>query len=584
MGAAVMSEPADRASRRRLRRLRRRGWAVRWRAFGRWLVRPLVKLAAALRAAAAYLAAASERSLTRLLNALRRNRLLQFLFGRGLRRSVFILAGFAALIALIVQNVFIVGVADNAVIIRLGRLERIVDPGLGFKFPFLEQKYMVATQVRLQENFGFIQYTPPPQPKTEREVSKLEHELEVATSFLEGHADNRESGLVTEQLQRTPLLPRDYMATLDPAPVEQLDPQAETEEVIERIEMAQEALENIIPPDGKLPVPGDMKMMTGDLNIVYVTWSVQYEIVDPRAYLFRAADVRQVLRDLSMVAMRTAVGDRLDSEILSRGRNRIAAAAKRFTQEKIDAYQLGLEVKELIILDANPPDEVQGAFHMVNQAKQEMEREINKAQSEYNSVVPHSHGRAARLLSEARAYALELGNRSQGEAARFDAILKAYRAAPEVTRDRYYIEAMEDLYARTSVTLIDTDVKGILPLFEGRGGQMPGGVPTQIAASEMRAAERVVGAPVEPFGEPIEQPMRLPQSTAVRNLPWEPQPAPDLPPPPAMEAPAASTAQGVQGSIRDVAPLGAAAEAPPSGGRPAPAGPRGPVGSGAPAP
>ncbi|MFM8356189.1 MAG: YIP1 family protein, partial [Gammaproteobacteria bacterium] len=71
---------------------------------------------------------------------------------------------------------------------------------------------------------------------------------------------------------------------------------------------------------------------------------------------------------------------------------------------------------------------------------------------------------------------------------------------------------------------------------------------------------------------------------AVRNLPWEPQPAPDLPPPPAIEASAASTAQGVQGSIRDVAPLGAAAEAPPSGGRPAPAGPRGPVGSGAPAP
>ncbi len=561
----------DRAARRRLRRLRRRGAAARWRAFARRAGRPFVLLLAGVRAVLRYLAEASERSLTRTLNALRNNGFLRFLFGRGLRRSVFILAGFAAIVALIVQNVFIVGVTENAVIIRLGRLERIVEPGLAFKFPFFEQKYLVNTQARLQENFGFIQYTPPPKPQTDREADQVEHEIEVVANFLEGHVDNRESGLVTDQLQRTPLLPRDYAVSLDPVPLEPPDPQAETEEVIERIELQHEALENVIPPDGKIPVPGDMKMMTGDLNIVYVTWSVQYEIVDPRAYLFRAADVTQVLRDLAVVAMRTAVGDRLDSEILSRGRNRIGLAAKRYMQDKIDSYQLGLHVKEVIILDANPPDEVQGAFHMVNQAKQEMEREINKAQSEYNSVVPHSHGRASRLLSEARAYALELSNRARGEAARFDAILREYRAAPEVTRDRYYIEAMEDLYSRTSVTLIDTDVKGILPLFEGRSGGAMNQLQTQIAASEItpgqRVAERPLEPAVEPVAEPIEQPMRLPQSTAVRSMPWEPQPAPDLPPPPAVEVPAAATRSGVDPAIREVAPIGAAAEAPAAAGQ-----------------
>jgi hypothetical protein len=149
--------------------------------------------------------------------------------------------------------------------------------------------------------------------------------------------------------------------------------------------------------------------------------------------------------------------------------------------------------------------------------------------------------------------------------------LREYRAAPEVTRDRYYIEAMEDLYSRTSVTLIDTDVKGILPLFEGRSGGAMNQLQTQIAASEItpgqRVAERPLEPAVEPVAEPIEQPMRLPQSTAVRSMPWEPQPAPDLPPPPAVEVPAAATRSGVDPAIREVAPIGAAAEAPAAAGQ-----------------
>ncbi len=556
--------PSDAEAQRIRRQLRRRGFAESARRFARWLASPFVALGNVIGRIAAYLAQASERSLRRLLAAVAANPLLQFLFGRGLRRAVMVVAGFAGLVALVIDNVFIVPVADNAVILRLGGLARTVGPGLAFKAPFVEQKYFVNTQTRLQENFGFLQYTPPLKPRPERQVDAIEYGAEAAEQALGGYRKGLDSGLITDQLQRTPLLPRDYLVSINPLPPEAPDPQAETKEVAEHIEMQHEALENIIPPDGKVPVPDEMQMLTGDLNIVYVTWSVQYEIVDARQYLFGGADVTEILRSTAIVAMRTAIGDRLDSELLSRGRQKIEEEVKRFLEEALEGYQLGLSIKEVIILDANPPDEVQAAFHMVNQAKQEMEREINRAQTEYNSIVPQSYGQAKRLLSEARAYSMELRNRSVGEAARFSAILKEYRSAPDVTRDRYYIEAMEDVYSRTSVTLIDTDLKGILPVFEGRGSSaLANPAEAEMAALQAQAAKFAPAVPpVEPI-EPVEQPARLPHSTAVRKLPWEPQPTPALAPVPTVPLTEQNRPQDAAPVAKKVTPVGQTFEAPP---------------------
>jgi len=556
--------PSDPESESIRRQLRRRGFAESARRFARWLASPLFAIGDVIGRLAAYLSEASERSLRRFLAAVAANPLLQFLFGRGLRRAVLVVAGFAGLVALVVDNVFIVPVNDNAVILRLGGVSRTVGPGLAFKFPFFEQKYFVNTQSRLQENFGFLQYTPPPKPRPERQVDAIEYGVEATEQSLEAYRRKFGSGLITDQLQRTPLLPRDYLVSIDPPPPEAPDPQAETREVAEHIEMQHEALENIIPPDGKVPVPDEMQMLTGDLNIVYVTWSVQYEIVDGRQYLFGAADVTEILRSTAIVAIRTAVGDRLDSDLLSRGRGQIEAEAKQFLEDALQGYELGLTIKEVMILDANPPDEVQTAFHMVNQAKQEMEREINRAQTEYNSIVPQSYGQSKRLLSEARAYSMELRNRSVGEAARFSAILKEYRSAPDVTRDRYYIEAMEDVYSRTSVTLIDTDLKGILPVFEGRGSSaIANPAEAEMVALQAQVAKPAPAVPpVEPM-EPVEQPARLPNSTAVRKLPWEPQPTPDLPPAPTAPLAEQNPPQDAAPAAKAVTPVGQTFEPPP---------------------
>jgi HflK protein len=373
-----------------------------------------------------------------------------------------------------------------------------VDSGIRFKLPVVERVFIVNSKSRLQEDFGFIQYTPPPKPLTEFEEEVAAHQTDVVTEAEQAEMEARNTGNLQQELERGPPLPRDYVVSQNPPPVREPDPQAEAEEVTERVELKAEALENVIPPDGKVPVPEDMKMLTGDLNIVYVTWSVQYEIDNGEDYLFRATDVQRTLRDVAVVAMRIAVGDRLDYEILSTGRDEIALEAKLLMQETLDRYKLGLKIASVIIQDANPPDPVKAAFHMVNRAKQEMENTIHQAEAEYNSILPQTYGKAERLLAEANAYAVELGNRSKGEAARFDAIREEYRKSPQVIRDRYYIEAMEDVYARTAVTLIDPKLKGILPLFQGRGAptaQMSAESAAVAVAPEMVAPEPL--APVE---------------------------------------------------------------------------------------
>ncbi|MGA1370551.1 MAG: FtsH protease activity modulator HflK [Pseudomonadales bacterium] len=555
------SRADERRARRRLNSLRNRRRSLGYRvnrqlshALGSFLStlrEGVAKIRQGFARVAAALERATDRSLTAVLDALRRNRLLRFLFGAGLRRAIFILGGFAGLLLLLYDSLFMVGVTDNAVIVRLGRYDRMIDPGLAIKLPLLEKQLMVNTQLRLEENFGFRQYTPPPRPQTEREQARAEHVSDAVIEAVEANVDGRHTGVVTEELRRGPPLPKDYAASLDPPPEPPPDPEADTADVLERVEITEEALENVIPPDGKIPIPADMKMMTGDLNVVYLTWTVQYEIVDAKQYLFRAEDVTRTLRDLAIVGMRTAVGDLLTSDVLANGREAIAESALRFMQTQIDRYGLGLEIKEVIILDANPPDEVRSAYHLVNQAKQEMEHLINQAQAEYNSVIPHAKGKAERVVAEARAYALNVENRSRGEAERFRQVEAAHRLAPEVTRDRLYLETMESVYASTEVTLVDSDLRGILPVFQrgtvadplALGSQAPGHSVTGTTEARVNEAPAQIVLP-----EPVEQPMHLPQSSAVRETPWAPQPPLNEEPPPRPPAPA------VDSKLNEVAP------------------------------
>jgi len=216
-------------------------------------------------------------------------------------------------------------------------------------------------------------------------------------------------------------------------------------------------------------------MLTGDLNVADVSWILQYEISDPWKYLYHARDPQRNIRDVSLSIMRRVVGDRLVGDVLTVGRVEIADEAKRLTQEVLDRYDMGIRVVTVNLQDVNPPEPVKPAFNDVNAAKQQQEEAINVAEREYNRFVPEARGRADQVLSEADAYAINAVNRAKGDAARFRSISDEYRKAPEITRSRVYIEAMEEVLSGIGrLTVVDKGLSGVLPIFSGAGALPPG--------------------------------------------------------------------------------------------------------------
>jgi membrane protease subunit HflK len=208
-------------------------------------------------------------------------------------------------------------------------------------------------------------------------------------------------------------------------------------------------------------------MLTGDLNAGEVEWIVQFRISDPYKFLFKVRNAISTFRDMNEALMREVVGDRSVSEVLTIGRVEIANTVTTKLQELCDQYETGIKVDQVVLQDVNPPDPVKPAFNEVNEAQQEREKLINQARSEYNKVIPKARGDALRIIEEARGYAVERVNQSRGEAARFNSIFKEYLRAPEVTRQRIYIETMNDVLPRVGRKLItDKEATGILPLFQ----------------------------------------------------------------------------------------------------------------------
>tara|TARA_B100001248_G_C27397744_1_gene466952 strand:+ start:3741 stop:4748 length:1008 start_codon:yes stop_codon:yes gene_type:complete len=207
-------------------------------------------------------------------------------------------------------------------------------------------------------------------------------------------------------------------------------------------------------------------MLTGDLNVADVEWITQFQIAEPQKFLFNIRDPIQNIRDISEAIMRRVVGDRLVNDVLTVGRTEIAAEAKALTQEILDNYDMGVKVVSIKLQDVNPPEPVKPSFNKVNEAKQEQEQAINQAEKYYNKIIPEARGRAEQKIAEAEGFAAAILNRSKGDAERFRAMLTEYRKAPQVTKDRLYIETIEKVLDRlNSITVVDPEVKGLLPVF-----------------------------------------------------------------------------------------------------------------------
>ncbi len=295
-----------------------------------------------------------------------------------------IVIGIAVLVILF-SSFFTVGPEEVGVILRFGKFNRTVNPGLNFKLPLgIESVYKVPVERQLKLEFGF---------RTEK--------AGVRTRY------------ATQRYQDESL------------------------------------------------------MLTGDLNAAEVEWIVQFRIKDPYKFLFKVRNAIQTFRDLNEAVMREIVGDRTVNEVLTVGRQEVASSVSVMLQDLCDQYETGIKVEQVVLQDVNPPDPVKPAFNEVNEAQQEREKLINQARSEYNKVIPKARGEALRTIEEARGYALERVNQAKGEAARFNAVLKEYLRAKEVTRQRIYLETMNEILQKVGRKLItDENTTGILPLFQ----------------------------------------------------------------------------------------------------------------------
>ncbi|MES1171720.1 MAG: FtsH protease activity modulator HflK [Bacteroidota bacterium] len=206
-------------------------------------------------------------------------------------------------------------------------------------------------------------------------------------------------------------------------------------------------------------------MLTGDLNVANVEWIVQYKIADPYKYLFKVRDVEETFRLMTEAAMRQVVGDRSVTELLTVGRESIAAEAKELLTDLNKRYDTGIAVQQLVLQDVDPPEPVRPSFNEVNQAIQERERAVNEAWTEYNQEIPRASGRALQKIQAAEGYAVDRVNRAKGEAQRFIALHEEYKKAPEVMRTRLHLETLSAvLPAAGRKVILDESARGILPL------------------------------------------------------------------------------------------------------------------------
>ena len=201
----------------------------------------------------------------------------------------------------------------------------------------------------------------------------------------------------------------------------------------------------------------DGVMLTKDENIVIVKLGVQYRIDNPENYLFNVTSPEDTITQAAESALREVVGSAIMDDIITTGREVIRNETYTILDKIMVNYKTGLVVTEVTLEEADAPSEVKAAFQDAIKAREDEEKYINTAQSYENQVVPVAEGGAARMLEAARAYQQSAIAQAKGDVAKFEKMLPEYKAAPEVTRQRLYLETMERVYSRVNKVLIDVE-------------------------------------------------------------------------------------------------------------------------------
>ncbi|WP_291009157.1 FtsH protease activity modulator HflK [Hydrogenophaga sp.] len=212
--------------------------------------------------------------------------------------------------------------------------------------------------------------------------------------------------------------------------------------------------DNIVPATGLR----ESGMLTEDENIVEIKFAVQYRLSDARAFLFESRDPDASVVKVAETAVREVVGKMKMDAALAEERDQIAPRVRALMQTILDRYKVGVEIVGINLQQGGvrPPEQVQAAFDDVLKAGQERERAKNEAQAYANDVVPRARGAASRLTEEAAGYNARIVAQAEGDSQRFSSVLAEYQKAPQVTRERLYIDAMQEIYSNTTKVLIDS--------------------------------------------------------------------------------------------------------------------------------
>ena len=237
------------------------------------------------------------------------------------------------------------------------------------------------------------------------------------------------------------------------------------------------------------------EMLTGDLNLGHVEWIVQYRVKDPVKFLFKIGSTEPIvgksarkeggsevnpavpdtIRDVSESVMRKLVGDSSIDYVLTIGRDKIAKEAKDLLQKELDDFEAGVDIVTVKLQTTSPPTkQVQDAFQAVNSARQKKEKVVNEALGERNSIIPAARGAKDKAIAEAEGYQNRVVLETKGKIHAFLAQLTEYDKAPDVTRKRLYLEAMEEILAAVGhKTVVDESIRGMLPLLNLDNGAPP---------------------------------------------------------------------------------------------------------------
>jgi membrane protease subunit HflK len=288
-----------------------------------------------------------------------------------------------------------------------------------------------------------------------------------------------------------------YAHTTDPGPQWHLPYPIESVEIVSLSQVR--TLEVGYRNNVKNKVPKESLMLTDDENIVDLQFAVQYMLKDPTEYLFFNRNPDDTVMQVAESAMREIVGKSKMDFVLYEGREQIRGQAQELMQRMLDRYKTGVAVSQVTMQQAQPPEQVQASFDDAVKASQDRERQINEGQAYANDVVPKARGTASRLLQEADGYKQRVIANAEGEASRFRQVVAEYNRAPAVTRERMYLETMQQILSSTTTVIVDQKSSGnllFLPL--DKLLQMSGAASTPAVEPSERTPQPEAQSPVPP--------------------------------------------------------------------------------------